>query len=105
MTDTAHTRRALSFDTAATQYDTARPGYPPALLDAVEELAGRPLKGARVVDVGAGTGLPRGCCATFLDRERAELLEVFPDGTVEEAHAVDLTVALRDPARPRDDGM
>ncbi|MFF4248300.1 class I SAM-dependent methyltransferase [Streptomyces sp. NPDC001822] len=49
--------RALSFDSAAAQYAANRPGYPPALLDAVEELAGRPLPGARTVDVGAGTGI------------------------------------------------
>ncbi|MCF3965093.1 class I SAM-dependent methyltransferase [Streptomyces fuscigenes] len=51
------TSRALSFDAVAELYDTARPGYPPALFDAVEELAGRPLDGARVLDVGAGTGI------------------------------------------------
>ncbi|MFH8758864.1 class I SAM-dependent methyltransferase [Streptomyces atroolivaceus] len=49
--------RALSFDNAAALYAAARPGYPPALLDAVEELAGHPLAGARAVDVGAGTGI------------------------------------------------
>ncbi|MFD7237280.1 class I SAM-dependent methyltransferase [Streptomyces syringium] len=49
--------RARSFDTAAACYAAHRPSYPPALLDAVEELAGRPLAGARVADVGAGTGI------------------------------------------------
>ncbi|WP_393058898.1 class I SAM-dependent methyltransferase [Streptomyces sp. LN549] len=49
--------RALSFDRAAAQYAAARPGYPAALFDAVEELAGRPLRGARTLDVGAGTGI------------------------------------------------
>lgn len=49
--------RALSFDRAAAQYAAARPGYPDALLDAVEDLAGRPLRGARTLDVGAGTGI------------------------------------------------
>ncbi|MFG2599320.1 class I SAM-dependent methyltransferase [Streptomyces sp. NPDC048462] len=51
------TPRALSFDRAAAQYGAARPGYPDALLAAVEELAGRPLRGARTLDVGAGTGI------------------------------------------------
>ncbi|MEV0780747.1 class I SAM-dependent methyltransferase [Streptomyces sp. NPDC050428] len=51
------TDRALSFDVVAGQYDSARPGYPPALFDAVEELSGRPLHGSRVLDVGAGTGI------------------------------------------------
>ncbi|MCP9956205.1 MULTISPECIES: class I SAM-dependent methyltransferase [Streptomyces] len=49
--------RALSFDTVAAQYAAARPGYPPALFDAVEEFAGRPLAGADVLDCGAGTGI------------------------------------------------
>ncbi|MEU1483745.1 class I SAM-dependent methyltransferase [Streptomyces sp. NPDC005752] len=49
--------RALSFDSAAALYAASRPGYPPELLDTVEELTGRPLSGARTVDVGAGTGI------------------------------------------------
>ena len=49
--------RAHSFNKAAAQYATARPSYPPALFDAVEELRGRPLAGARTADVGAGTGI------------------------------------------------
>ncbi|WP_030255272.1 class I SAM-dependent methyltransferase [Streptomyces violens] len=66
--------RAHSFNTAAAQYAVSRPSYPPALLDAVEELAGRPLAGARVADVGAGTGI-----ATVLLRERgADVLAVEP---------------------------
>ncbi|GGK03390.1 methyltransferase [Streptomyces camponoticapitis] len=68
------TDRALSFDVVAGQYDAARPGYPPALLDAVEELSGRSLRGSRVVDVGAGTGI-----ATRLLRARgAEVIAVEP---------------------------
>ncbi|MFD5006740.1 class I SAM-dependent methyltransferase [Streptomyces mutabilis] len=53
----AHTARAHSFNAAAAQYAANRPSYPPALFDALEELAGRPLAGSRVVDVGAGTGI------------------------------------------------
>ncbi|MFF3553838.1 class I SAM-dependent methyltransferase [Streptomyces tsukubensis] len=55
--------RARSFDAAAAQYAAARPTYPPALFDAVEEITGRPLLGARVVDVGAGTGISSGLLA------------------------------------------
>ncbi|MEV7524487.1 class I SAM-dependent methyltransferase [Streptomyces sp. NPDC091371] len=75
------TKRARSFDAAAALYRANRPGYPPALFDAVEELAGRPLAGARVADVGAGTGI-----ATALLRERgAEVLAVEPgDGMAAE---------------------
>ena len=72
MTD--HALRALSFDAVAAQYDAARPGYPPALFDAVEELTGRALSGSRVIDVGAGTGI-----ATRLLRERgAQVTAVEP---------------------------
>lgn len=53
----ARPSRALSFDGAAAQYAAARPGYPAALFDAVEELAGLSLHGARTLDVGAGTGI------------------------------------------------
>ncbi|MFG2139175.1 class I SAM-dependent methyltransferase [Streptomyces sp. NPDC048650] len=49
--------RARSFDSVAAQYAASRPGYPPGLFTAIEELAGRPLEGARVLDVGAGTGI------------------------------------------------
>ncbi|MFR9726565.1 class I SAM-dependent methyltransferase [Streptomyces sp. MS19] len=48
---------ATSFDTIAADYAAARPTYPPALYDAVELLTGRPLAGADVLDIGAGTGL------------------------------------------------
>ncbi|MFJ3225870.1 class I SAM-dependent methyltransferase [Streptomyces sp. NPDC086783] len=70
----AHHIRAHSFNAAAAQYAASRPSYPPALLDAVEDLAGRPLAGSRVVDVGAGTGI-----ATTLLRERgADVVAVEP---------------------------
>ncbi|MEV0850506.1 class I SAM-dependent methyltransferase [Streptomyces sp. NPDC049954] len=66
--------RAHSFNAVAASYAANRPSYPAALLDAVEELSGRPLAGARVVDVGAGTGI-----ATRLLRERgARVLAVEP---------------------------
>ncbi|MTE18417.1 methyltransferase domain-containing protein [Streptomyces sp. TRM43335] len=51
------TSRARSFDRAAALYAANRPSYPAGLLDAVEELSGRPLAGARIADVGAGTGI------------------------------------------------
>ncbi|ANH92754.1 methyltransferase [Streptomyces sp. SAT1] len=70
----AHAVRARSFDAAAAQYAANRPSYPPALFDTVEELAGRPLAGARVADVGAGTGI-----STALLHERgAQVLAVEP---------------------------
>ncbi|MET9960606.1 methyltransferase domain-containing protein [Streptomyces sp. NPDC006326] len=73
--------RARSFDAAAALYAAHRPGYPEELFDAVEELSGRALRGARVADVGAGTGI-----ATGLLRARgAEVLAVEPgDGMAAE---------------------
>ncbi|MGW6645898.1 class I SAM-dependent methyltransferase [Streptomyces iakyrus] len=53
----ARAARAHSFNAAAAQYAANRPSYPPALFDAIEDLTGRPLTGARVADVGAGTAL------------------------------------------------
>ncbi|CAM5486415.1 MULTISPECIES: class I SAM-dependent methyltransferase [Streptomyces] len=74
MTAPSHAARAHSFNSAAAQYAANRPSYPAALLDAVEDLAGRSLTGARVVDVGAGTGI-----ATALLRDRgADVLAVEP---------------------------
>jgi SAM-dependent methyltransferase len=70
----AHAERARSFNSAAAVYAAARPSYPPALLDAVEELAGHPVAGARVVDVGAGTGLS----ATVLRARGARVVAVEP---------------------------
>lgn len=68
------TSRALSFDKAAGQYATSRPSYPAELLDAIEEFTGNDLAGARVADVGAGTGI-----ATALLRDRgAEVIAVEP---------------------------
>lgn len=49
--------RARSFSSAAARYAASRPSYPPELFDALAELAGFPLAGSRVADVGAGTGI------------------------------------------------
>lgn len=73
--------RARSFDAAAARYAAHRPSYPPALLDAVEELAGRPLAGARVADVGAGTGI----ATRLLHGRGARVVAVEPgDGMAEQ---------------------
>ncbi|MGW0766423.1 class I SAM-dependent methyltransferase [Streptomyces sp. NPDC002676] len=69
-----HTSRAHSFNAAAAQYAANRPSYPPALFEAVEELSGRPLSGARVVDVGAGTGIS----TALLHARGADVLAVEP---------------------------
>ncbi|OIJ84659.1 class I SAM-dependent methyltransferase [Streptomyces colonosanans] len=74
MTATSRSARARSFNAAAAQYAANRPSYPPALFDALEDLAARPLTGSRVADVGAGTGI-----ATALLRDRgARVVAVEP---------------------------
>jgi SAM-dependent methyltransferase len=45
------------FDTLASAYAKARPTYPDEIFDALQELSRRALPGARVADVGAGTGI------------------------------------------------
>jgi SAM-dependent methyltransferase len=57
MTAPSRAARAHSFNGAAAQYAANRPSYPSALFDALEDLAGRSLTGARVADIGAGTGI------------------------------------------------
>ncbi|MFF3461601.1 class I SAM-dependent methyltransferase [Streptomyces sp. NPDC002619] len=81
--DNSPSTRARSFDAAAAQYAANRPSYPPALFDAVEELAARPLAGARVVDVGAGTGI----ATALLHARGADVVAVEPgDGMAAEFH-------------------
>jgi SAM-dependent methyltransferase len=45
------------FDHVAEAYDAARPDYPGELFDTLESALGQPLLRARVLDVGAGTGI------------------------------------------------
>ncbi|MCM2420863.1 class I SAM-dependent methyltransferase [Streptomyces sp. RKAG293] len=90
MTSSSHTELARSFNAIAAEYAAARPSYPPALFDAVEELAGRSLTGASVIDVGAGTGI-----GTRLLRERGARVTAVEPG---EGMAAQLRAAL--PAVP-----
>ncbi|PWI17211.1 SAM-dependent methyltransferase [Streptomyces sp. Act143] len=73
-TAASHSARAHSFNAAAAQYAANRPSYPPALFDAIEDLAGRPLAGARVADVGAGTGI----ATALLHARGADVIAVEP---------------------------
>ncbi|MGW7169788.1 class I SAM-dependent methyltransferase [Streptomyces sp. NPDC054884] len=92
----SHVARARSFDAAAAQYAANRPSYPNALFDAIEDLAGRPLAGARTVDVGAGTGLS----TARLHARGADVLAVEPgDGM-----AAQLRLVLPDVPVVRGDG-
>ncbi|MFD6170170.1 class I SAM-dependent methyltransferase [Streptomyces coeruleorubidus] len=68
------TTRAHSFNTAAAQYAANRPSYPPALFDAIEALADRPLPGSRVADIGAGTGI----ATALLHARGANVIAVEP---------------------------
>lgn len=45
------------FDTVAANYAAGRPDYPAELYDTLETVLGRPLAGADVIDLGAGTGI------------------------------------------------
>ncbi|MEV8533070.1 class I SAM-dependent methyltransferase [Streptomyces sp. NPDC051211] len=73
---THHEDRARSFSRAAERYGTYRPSYPAELFDTLEAVSGRPLRGARVADVGAGTGI-----ATAQLRDRgARVVGVEPGG-------------------------
>jgi SAM-dependent methyltransferase len=68
--------RARSFNEAAGLYAANRPSYPPALFDALEEASGTGLAGARVADVGAGTGIATGLLAA----RGARVVGVEPGG-------------------------
>lgn len=65
------------FEALVEEYDSARPSYPDALYDALEEYAGR-LAGAVVVECGAGTGVAtralRGRGATVLATDLGEAM-------------------------------
>ncbi|MFJ9415458.1 class I SAM-dependent methyltransferase [Streptomyces sp. NPDC101227] len=73
-TAATHAARSRSFDAVAAQYAASRPGYPPELFDAIEERSGRSLEGARVLDVGAGTGI----ATRLLAARGAEVTAVEP---------------------------
>ncbi|MFD0563837.1 methyltransferase domain-containing protein [Kitasatospora saccharophila] len=67
---------AASFGPVAAQYQAARPSYPDALFDELERLSGRPLAGADVLDVGAGTGI----ATRLLAGRGARVVAVEPSG-------------------------
>jgi SAM-dependent methyltransferase len=73
------------FDTLASAYAQARPTYPGELFDALQELSGRALSGARVADVGAGTGISsrqlqeRGAAVTAVDLSEPMLRQLVSE--------------------------
>ena len=70
------------FGSVAGVYAAARPGYPSELYDGLVALAGRPLDGALVADVGAGTGISarqlrdRGARVVAVEPSQAMLAEL-----------------------------
>ena len=57
MTEQAPGPARQLFDHVALAYDAYRPDYPAQLFDTLESAMGQPLLRARVLDVGAGTGI------------------------------------------------
>ncbi|MGF1429667.1 class I SAM-dependent methyltransferase [Kitasatospora sp. LaBMicrA B282] len=91
MTDIQHQEHAASFGAVAAEYDRARPSYPAELFDAIEELAGRPLREADVLDVGAGTGI----ATRLLHGRGARVIAVEPSaGMAAQLHRVSPTIPL-----------
>lgn len=88
--------RAHSFNAAADQYAAARPSYPPALFELIEQFAGLTLAGARVADVGAGTGI----ATALLRRRGADVIGIEPG----DAMASRFRAALPDVPIVRGDG-
>ncbi|MFD5325197.1 class I SAM-dependent methyltransferase [Streptomyces sp. NPDC127092] len=72
--DTPPPTRALAFGRAARAYDAYRPRYPDTAFETMEEFSGRPLAGARVADVGTGTGI----AARALHERGARVVGVEP---------------------------
>lgn len=71
------------FDTLASAYAAGRPPYPAEIFDAIQDLSGRSLAGARVADVGAGTGIAsrqlrdRGADVTAVDLSEPMLRQLL----------------------------
>jgi hypothetical protein len=55
---------AHAFNTAAAQYAASHPSYPPALLDAVEELTGRPSREPMSPTLARAPESPPPCCTS-----------------------------------------
>lgn len=91
MTDLQQADHAGSFGAVAAEYDAGRPSYPDELFDELERLAGRPLKGADVLDVGAGTGI----ATRLLAGRGARVVAVEPSpGMAARLHAVSPEIPL-----------
>jgi SAM-dependent methyltransferase len=75
-------RSKFDSESTARHYAAARPSYPEALFDALDELLGGRLAGARVIDVAAGTGIAtrqlsaRGARVTAVELSAAMLDEL-----------------------------
>ncbi|GAA0675192.1 class I SAM-dependent methyltransferase [Kitasatospora atroaurantiaca] len=91
MTEYQPQDHAGSFGSVAAEYDAGRPSYPDQLFDELERLSGRPLKGADVLDVGAGTGI----ATRLLAARGARVTAVEPSpGMAARLHAVSPEIPL-----------
>lgn len=95
------------FDTLASAYAGSRPTYPDAVFEAMADLAGRPLAGSRVADVGAGTGIfsrqlqERGAAVTAVELSEPMLRRLVADSpgvraVLGSAHALPLRTGSAD---------
>jgi SAM-dependent methyltransferase len=84
-----------SFDVVAREYEAGRPGYPHQVFESIEDLAGTFFDGAKVADIGAGTGkatramAERGADVVAVDHGR-QMLDVL------RANNPEVTVVLAD---------
>jgi SAM-dependent methyltransferase len=95
------------FDPLVEFYDAARPSYPDALFDSLAALT-QPLEGARIVEVGAGTGIAtralraRGATVLPVDHGAAMLARLqergaqFPTAVRADAHALPVRTGWAD---------
>ncbi len=95
------------FDPLVDYYDAARPSYPAALFSSLAELT-RPLAGARIVEVGAGTGIAtralraQGAAVLPVDHSAAMLVRLqqrgsqFPTAVRADAHALPVRTGWAD---------
>jgi SAM-dependent methyltransferase len=81
------------FNTVATEYAAGRPDYPTALFDTIAAELGRPLAGADVIDLGAGTGIAsqqlaeRGARVTAVELSRPMLGQIAASAAVRPVQA------------------
>jgi SAM-dependent methyltransferase len=90
------------FNTVAAQYAAGRPDYPAALFESIADELGRPLDGADVIDLGAGTGIAsqqlagRGATVTAVELSGPMLGEIAASAAVRPVRASANALPFRD---------